>query len=121
MPPEISEEERKLIREWFVEENARLEPILEALEGATPSLLRKSLTDQVIKKTSLQSDILDSAVPMFFSLVSTITNADDEAAAIRSIFHTAVGQPADAEKLRLFEERVRRLVRIRSVEITSKA
>jgi hypothetical protein len=121
MSPEIPEAERKVIKEWLVEGDDRLGSVLGALEAATPTLLRQSLIDQVVQKTQLDSKVLGEVLPVFFSLVSTVTNADDEADAIRTIFNTVVNQLADVEKLKAFEERVRRLVGLRSIEITSKA
>ncbi len=121
MTPDIAEDERKLIREWLIDDNERLEPVLKVLSETAPALRRRVLVSAVADKTGVDQKTSDSLLRMFFSLVSTIFSSQDREDAISSIFHVVLGEPAEAEKLSAFKLKVERLLALRSVEITSKA
>jgi hypothetical protein len=123
MKLEIPELDRELLAKWLVRGEGPIDQVLAVLEAAEPTLRPRDLAKRLADEAGLDADTANDLMAVFQSLALTVSRFDEEekpsAAAI--IFHSIVGDVADAEKREAFQNRVARILGAKAVEITGKA
>ncbi len=122
MSLEIPEADRVLLKRWLITNEEPLEQLLSALAAAAPTLRRSTLAKSVAQTTGLEQPKVEDALRVLIRLSRSISLWDKDDAAIPTLFSTIMGTSLnDAEKLVAFESNVRKVVALRSVEVTGKA
>ena len=120
---DIPEKDRETLKTWLAGAPEKFEPVLTILEAAEPTLERHSLATVLAEKASLSEDDADELMRVLFNLARTVYRSPEEerAEACKDIYHSVVGDIADASKRDQFLRYLDRVVRARSVHITGKA
>lgn len=121
---QIPEDDVALLKKWLASEDREpIESVLQALEAEAPALSLGRLAKRVADRAGVLQEDLQPLLRVFLSVVNTIANFDDEdrkdAASI--VFHSVVGDVADATQRERFLQRFERISQAKSIEITGKA
>lgn len=120
----IPEDDAALLKQWLASEDREpIESVLEALEAVTPALSLGVLAKRIAERAGVPGEDLQPFLRVFLNAANTIAHFDDEdrkdAASI--VFHSVVGDVADAAQRERFLQRFTRISQAKSIEITGKA
>jgi hypothetical protein len=120
---DIPPEDREILRRWFSPKDESAEKVIAALEKAKPALTPTALAHHVARETGVEAD---AAVDLLFTLCNLAQTVEGFEAAERPntsemLFRSIFDDGKDAPERSQFNERVKRILDCKSIQITSKA
>src|SRR5882762_5755391 len=118
MKLEIPDADRELLRKWLLGSNEQTDRILDALEHEEPALQYAVLMRRIAAAAKLDEQSVRELIAAFFNLSNTVATFEpttkEHAAEI--VFNSVVDQPTPEEHRTVFEARIDRILKAKSIE-----